>query len=102
MRFTKEQKMAKLQKKLLSRPTTPNKKNQAILEAAELERKSIMNEQKLILDQPETVTTKGVVEQVVVEPLKSLNEAKPAEASASDLALINEDPMSGIEIILRD
>ena len=64
-----------------------------------------MNEQKLILDQPETVTVEGVVERVAVQPgPKPINETNPSRTSVSmpKDVLINEDPASGVEIILGD
>ena len=56
-----------------------------------------MKEEKLILDQPDIVTTKGVVEHVVCcdTKKKKLNECKEKQKDI----LINEDPMSNIEII---
>jgi hypothetical protein len=63
-------------------------------------------EDKLILDQPDTVTTEGKVEHVVVSPTaKPLNEQeKPCCGSCgcsvgSKDVLINEDPMDGVDIL---
>lgn len=56
-------------------------------------------EEKLILDQPETVTTKGVVEQVVVNDAIQLNEGNPDEEHASVEKLICESPLSGVELL---
>ena len=57
-----------------------------------------MTEEKLILDQPETVTTEGTVEQIVEEPpIKKLNEA-PVDDQVDPEVLINEDPMDGVVI----
>lgn len=61
-------------------------------------------EEKLILDQPETVTTQGKVEQVVKTSCgckcqKKLNEVQPTEPCKVDDALISEDPLAGVEII---
>jgi len=54
--------------------------------------------EKLILDQPETVTTEGTVEQVVENPpIKKLNET-PTNNQIDPEVLINEDPMEGVVI----
>lgn len=58
---------------------------------------TIMQE-KLILDQPERVTTAGKTEQVVVGKTTKINEVVPASAPGSDV-LMNEDPLDGVEII---
>ena len=58
-----------------------------------------MNEDKLILDQPETVTTEGVVEHVVKKlENKPVIKTETIESSKHDI-LLNEDPMNGIEIL---
>ena len=63
------------------------------------ERKDEMTE-KLIVDQPDAVTTEGTVEQVVVdENEKKLNEGQPVQDSQEDV-LLTEDPMDGVEIII--
>lgn len=62
-------------------------------------------ENKLILDQPETFTTKGAVEQVEIgkDSVAKLNEVVPNENLEDEKEkLINEDPMDGIQIILND
>ena len=59
-----------------------------------------MQEQKLLLNQPDRVTTKGTVEQVIPAPQQALNEGRPAQKSNPEV-LINEDPMSGVEIVLN-
>jgi hypothetical protein len=71
----------------------------APLPAAPLNEETIMNEQKLILDQPDRVTHKGKVEQVVPQPNQQLNEGQPKQQPTPEV-LINEDPMEGVEIIL--
>jgi hypothetical protein len=59
-----------------------------------------MNEQKLILDQPDTVTTKGTVERVVVKSEQSpINDSVKTQDVPKDI-LLNEDPLDGVEIIL--
>jgi len=55
-------------------------------------------ENKLILDQPSTVTSEGTVEHVVAN--QTINEASP-EASQKDV-LLNENPLDGVEIIIGD
>jgi len=60
----------------------------------------MMNEQKLILDQPDTVTTKGTVERVVVNPGQNvINDSVKTQDPPKDI-LLNEDPLDGVEIIL--
>jgi hypothetical protein len=66
----------------------------------------IMAQEKLILDQPETVTTQGKVEMVKSPVSQKLNEVQPSvpeeiTAKTEDV-LINEDPMAGVEIMLKD
>jgi len=53
-----------------------------------------MEEQKLILDQPNKITNQGTVEQVMTKEKQILIE-QPAKGDV----LLNEDPMAGIEII---
>ena len=57
-----------------------------------------MQEEKLILDQPDKVTTEGMVEHVVKKIPESLNEVEEDQTLKSD-TLINEDPMDGVQII---
>ena len=58
-----------------------------------------MNEQKLILDQPDRVTSEGTVEQIVSKkPVQKLNDAV-AEKTKQEV-LLTEEPMDGVEIIL--
>lgn len=59
---------------------------------------SNMNEEKLILDQPDRVTSEGTVEQVVTTQQKKLNEVEKSEPQKE--ILLTEDPMDGVEIIL--
>ena len=61
-----------------------------------------MQEQKLIVDQPETVTAEGTVEHVIpTAGLKPLAEGHPGEEQkAKTDVLLNEDPLTGVEIIL--
>lgn len=56
-----------------------------------------MNEEKLILDQPDTVTAEGTVENVVKQEPQKLNEASPNDPKKD--VLLTEDPMDGVEII---
>ena len=55
---------------------------------------------KLILNQPDRVTTQGKVEQVLVEPKQTLNENQPKSNKPKNDVLLTEDPMEGVEIIL--
>jgi len=63
---------------------------------------SNMNEQKLILDQPDRVTSEGTVEQIVAKgPMQKLNDAAVNEKKDMKKdVLLTEEPMDGIEIIL--
>lgn len=58
--------------------------------------------QKLILDQPDRVTTEGRVERVVAPTkIMPLNE-EPIDPTKQKDILLTEDPMEGIQIILND
>lgn len=76
-------------------------------ERTEMLNETLLNEDKLIVDQPDRVTVKGVVEQVVVQPNQpvdtkkkkkeeKLQEQKPQ--SQEDQLLI-EDPLAGVTIL---
>ena len=76
---------------------TPKKTTQEIAEEI-ARRNSPMNEQKLILDQPDTITSKGKIEHVVdnehpVQPLNDSTASKPAVDF-----LLNENPLDGVAI----
>jgi len=61
---------------------------------------SNMNEQKLILDQPDRVTSKGTIEQVVKQqPVQKLNDSVEKKQPSKEV-LLTEDPLDGVEIIL--
>lgn len=84
-------------------PIVPAVKTSTIVESGD---KKMLNENKLILDQPEKFTSEGHVEHVSVskDPKKQkLNESKPSknEKEKEKDTLITEDPMSGVEIILN-
>ena len=71
-----------------------------VLKPAENERTGIMEEKKLILDQPSRFTNAGQTEHVApTEGPKTLIENKPAAKPAVD-KLITEDPLEGVEILL--
>lgn len=73
-----------------------------VLKPAANERTGIMEEKKLILDQPNRFTNQGQTEQVVPDEdknVKPLIENQPQKQSASD-KLIVEDPLEGVEILL--
>lgn len=67
---------------------------QILIPAEEERRKE--NMEKLILDQPDTVTTEGVVERIVSSDLP-LNEDKTEKNKE---VLLNESPSDGVKIIL--
>lgn len=56
-------------------------------------------EEKLILDQPDTITEQGKVEQVVAKPVKKLNEQKDDKNKEVDV-LLNEGPVEGGFVIV--
>jgi len=56
-----------------------------------------MNENKLILDQPDIVTTKGKVEHVVSQPNQILSDSN-LNGETSPEVLLNEGPLDGVEI----
>lgn len=59
-----------------------------------------MNQEKLILDQPEQVTSEGPVEHVLpATPVKPLNETPQDENAPLPDVLLTEDPMEGVQII---
>jgi len=86
--------------KLVKTLVTPQQESKMKMEQLEKEQ-----EQKLLLDQPDTIKGVGKVEYVVPSDAP-LNEAPtPAQPIAgateqSDEMLINEDPIDGVEIIL--
>jgi len=66
--------------------------------------RGLMAEEKLILDQPDTVTTQGKVEHVVTQTnpqVKPLTEEKGCCGNCKENkeVLINEDPMDGVDIL---
>ena len=60
-----------------------------------------MQQEKLLLDQPDTVTPDGKVEHVVVTTPVPLNETTPAASGPKKDVLINEDPMEGVDILME-
>jgi len=71
------------------------------IQTPEAEREANMQQQKLILDQPDIVKEEGRVEHVL--PLKKktpLHEGDGAKQPEPEV-LISEDPMSGVEIIME-
>lgn len=61
------------------------------------EEKNVMNETKLILDQPDIVTTKGKVEHVISQPNQVLSDSN-LNGETSPEVLLNEGPLDGVEI----
>jgi hypothetical protein len=60
-----------------------------------------MSEEKLILDQPDTVTDEGKVEHVVSKKKKKLNETKSTGEQQPDV-LLNEGPIEGGFVIVKN
>lgn len=65
----------------------------------EQERINMQEQQKLILDQPDTVTNEGKIEHVVTQKPQKMNEQAPQAKAGAPEVLLNEDPMEGVEII---
>lgn len=57
-------------------------------------------EEKLILDQPDTVTQNGKVEHVVSNPNKKLNEQSDSDKDKQPEVLLNEGPVEGGFVIV--
>lgn len=71
-----------------------------VITSPQEEREKMLQEQKLILDQPDKVTREGTVEHVVTdleEKKKPLHETD-ATQSKQDV-LLTEDPMDGVQIL---
>jgi len=64
----------------------------------EQERINMQEQQKLILDQPDTITNEGKIEHVVTQKPQKMNEQAPQLKTAPEV-LLNEDPMEGVEIL---
>jgi len=60
-----------------------------------------MNENKLVLDQPDTITVQGKVEHVVVNesPTEQFNDSTGDLSATKPDVLLNESPIDGVEII---
>ncbi len=73
--------------------TSPPERQQTMLS------EDVKNEEKLILDQPPTVTDKGVVEHVTdqEEQDENIQEGKPQEDQNE--VLLNDDPLDGVTIL---
>ena len=71
-----------------------------IQENLEVLKEEKMNEEKLILDQPDTVTEEGKVEHVVSKKKKKLNETKSTDEQQNDV-LLNEGPIEGGFVIVK-
>ena len=61
----------------------------------------LMEQKKLLVDQPDKVTNEGKVEQVVVEKPKPLTENKGGKSAPTPEVLLNEGPgdLDGVEIV---
>lgn len=71
---------------------SPEQQRQAINEA-------IMQQEKLILDQPDMITESGKVEHVVKPKQQKLNEADKAKAKQPE-QLLNEAPIAGDSFVI--
>jgi hypothetical protein len=68
---------------------------------ADKPKENAMSGEKLILDQPDTITTRGKVEHFVDDTLpkaQPLNDANDPAKPAAEV-LLNEQPLAGLEII---
>lgn len=60
-----------------------------------------MTDQKLILDQPDQVTTEGTVEHVIEGGVgKTITDATNPSDVPENEVLLNEDPLDGVEILM--
>jgi hypothetical protein len=75
------------------------KKGEAVIVKEILLPEANQMEEKLILDQPPTVTNQGTVEHVAVNPNKPLNENPQNPQVKPSEVLLTEDPMAGVTII---
>jgi len=68
--------------------------------AEKIQREANMSTDKLILDQPDTITTKGKVEHVVDTdtPVQKLHDANDPVATTPEV-LLTENPLDGVAII---
>jgi hypothetical protein len=64
----------------------------------EQKKEEVKMQDRLILDQPDQVTTAGKVEHAVVQDDVAINEVSPHEAKTKD-KLLTEDPLAGVTII---
>lgn len=72
----------------------------------EEQKEEIKMAEKLLVDQPDQVTVEGTLEHVVLSTdgkNKKLNEGQPVDDKDKDEAeaLINEDPLDGIQILIN-
>ena len=66
-----------------------------------LEENALNTQKQLILDQPDTVTTAGKIERVVVTPDETpLNDTTNPVVKKTNDVLLTEDPLDGVQIIL--
>jgi hypothetical protein len=65
----------------------------------EIKEEKKMTEQKLILDQPDTVTAKGTIEHVVDNNVPSQRINDSVDNTKKPDVLLNESPIDGLEII---
>ncbi len=78
-------------------PTDLQKQQAQLAEQTKQEHNTMQD--KLIVEQPPTVTTEGTEEVTVTTPEKQkLNETQPADGKPGDV-LLNDNPLDGIEII---
>jgi len=60
-----------------------------------------MTDQKLILDQPDQVTTEGTVEHVIEDGVgRTITDATNPNDVPENEVLLNEDPLDGVEILM--
>ena len=101
MSKTSNKRLEKLKKRLNRQAHPVQFVAKPIVETVKPTEEKQMNE-KLILDQPDTVTTEGTIERVVVPPqAKPMNEANPASQQVSNKeVLLTDDASEGVEILL--
>jgi hypothetical protein len=76
-------------------PQNPKQETTCVLEESNMN-----NENKLLLDQPDCVTTEGKIERVVTEPKQKPMNDNVQPTPKNPEVLLTEDPLDGVEIIL--
>lgn len=76
-------------------------KTNEVVQIRTIQERNVMSEEKLILDQPDFVTSKGKLEHVITQATPKKEEVKPVEGTTTQETLLTDDAMDGVEIILE-